>query len=96
MKVDFFKQSKINQPYKESIIEAINNLIDSNYPLVNGKYIKQFEDLYADFIGCKYCAFVSNGIDALTISLQTLGLKDGDEVIVPNHTYIATWLSALD
>ena len=96
MKVDFFKQKKINQPYKKDLLCAIENLIDGKSKLVLGDYSRRFEDLFAKYIGCRYCSFVSNGIDALSIALKVINVKKDDEILVPNHTYIATWLSALN
>ncbi len=95
MKVNFFKQSKINQNYKDSLIVAIEDLINGGSSIVLGKYTKTFEKLYSEYIGSKYCVFLSNGLDALFLALKAIGIKEGDEIIVPNHTYIATWLSAL-
>ena len=96
MKVDFFKQHEINQPYKRDLFFAIENLIDGKSQIVLGNYSKKFEELFAKYIGCKYCSFVSNGIDALSIALRVINIKKDDEILVPNHTYIATWLSALN
>ena len=95
MKVNFFKQSKINQLYKDPLFDAIEDLINGNSSIVLGKYTKTFEKLYSQYIGSKYCIFLSNGLDALFLALKAVGIKKGDEIIVPNHTYIATWLSAL-
>lgn len=58
-----------------------------------GDCVKQFEKEYAVFNETKYAVGVSNGLDALQISLQTLGVGQGDEVIVPSNTYIATLLA---
>ena len=96
MKIDFFKQDKINQPYKKDLYFAIENIIDGNSPIVLGDYSKIFEDLFAKYVESKYCAFVSNGIDALSIALKVINVKQDDEILVPNHTFIATWLSAIN
>jgi dTDP-4-amino-4,6-dideoxygalactose transaminase len=55
--------------------------------------LKNFEEEFAHYTGGKYCIGVANGLDALYISLKILGISEGDEVIVPSHTYIATWLA---
>ncbi len=96
MKVEFFKQKELNQNYKNSIIEAIYDLINGRENIVTGNYSKSFEKLFSNYIGSKYCSFLSNGLDALTIALKTINVKQGDEIIVPNHTYIATWLAGLN
>ena len=96
MEVKFFKQNQINKNYKSSLISAIDNLFDGTSPLVNGIFSKKFEENFANYIGSKYCIFLSNGLDALFIALKVVGLCKHDEVIVPNHTYIATWIAALN
>ena len=96
MQVKFFKKSLINNAYEEPLKDAIKELIGGESLLVNGKFTYEFENNFANFIGVKYCSFVSNGIDALSIALQTIDLKKGDEIIIPNHTYIASWLAALN
>ena len=58
-----------------------------------GGGVKKFEKEYADYIGTNYCVGVGNGLDALKISLKALEIGEGDEVIVPANTYIATVLA---
>jgi dTDP-4-amino-4,6-dideoxygalactose transaminase len=60
---------------------------------ISGKALRSFEDAYARFTGVGYCVGVGNGLDALTMALLTCQLSKDDEVIVPAHTYIATWLA---
>ena len=48
---------------------------------------------FADYCGTKYCVGVGNGLDSLKLSLNGLGIGEGDEVIVPSNTYIATALA---
>lgn len=96
MEVNFFKQNIINQPYKRELLQAVESLINGESQIVLGNYSRKFEDLFAKYIGCRYCSFVSNGIDAISIALKVINVKQDDEILVPNHTYIATWLSALN
>lgn len=58
-----------------------------------GQELQTFERAYAEFCGSAHCAGVANGLDALTLSLRALGVGEGDEVIVPSNTYVATWLA---
>jgi len=58
-----------------------------------GEQLHAFEKEYAAFTGTAFCCGVGNGFDALYISLKVLGVGRGDEVIVPAHTFIATWLA---
>jgi perosamine synthetase len=55
-----------------------------------GKYVKLFEEEFAKFCGCSYGASVCNGTVALQLALSVLGIKPGDEVVVPSLTFVAT------
>lgn len=58
-----------------------------------GKELAAFESQWAEHCGAAHAAGVANGLDALQLSLRALGVGEGDEVIVPSNTYIATWLA---
>ncbi|MGN0438544.1 MAG: DegT/DnrJ/EryC1/StrS family aminotransferase [Lachnospiraceae bacterium] len=60
---------------------------------IEGVEDEAFEEAFAEYCGIKYCVGVGNGLDALYLSLKTLGIKEGDEVIIPSNTYIATALA---
>ena len=77
---------------RNELINSYTNFLDSNY-YVLGENVKKFEAEYAQFSGVKFCSGVSNGLDAIILSLKAIGLQSGDEVIVPSNTYIATWLA---
>jgi dTDP-4-amino-4,6-dideoxygalactose transaminase len=74
------------------MLKAFEEVYDS-YWYVLGNKVKQFEEEYASFNHTKACVGVSNGLDALHLSLKALGIGKGDEVIVPSNTYIATVLA---
>jgi dTDP-4-amino-4,6-dideoxygalactose transaminase len=57
---------------------------------INGRYAAQFESAFARYIGVDHCIAVANGTDALEIALQSIGVKAGDEVIIPANTFFAT------
>ena len=95
MKVPFFKQDLINSSYEDDFRTHIKDLFNGATYLVDGKHIQSFEESFADFVGSNYFSFLSNGLDALTLALKALDVQPGDEVIVPSHTYIATWLAPL-
>ncbi|UPT65562.1 MAG: DegT/DnrJ/EryC1/StrS family aminotransferase [Sphingobacteriales bacterium JAD_PAG50586_3] len=80
--------SKLLGPFQELTAQVFQN---SNY--INGPFCAGFERNFAAYSGTAYCSGVSNGLDALVLSLKALGIGVGDEVIVPAHTYIATWLA---
>jgi len=64
--------------------------LESNWISSSGKYIDQFEEAFTEFCGTKHAITCSNGTAALHLALLALGLKPGDEVIVPTLTFIAT------
>lgn len=74
---------------KKEIDQAISDVIlDSAF--VGGKYLKAFEQNYANYIGAKHCIGVGNGTEALFISLKILGIGEEDEVITAANSFIAT------
>ncbi|CAA9525777.1 MAG: Aminotransferase, DegT/DnrJ/EryC1/StrS family [uncultured Solirubrobacteraceae bacterium] len=58
-----------------------------------GEEVAAFERAFAAYCGAAHCVGVGNGLDALTLILRALGVGPGDEVVVPGHTFIATWLA---
>lgn len=60
---------------------------------IGGREVALFEAEWAEFTQTRNCVGVGNGLDALTLALRAVGVGPGDEVIVPAHTFIATWLS---
>ena len=93
--IKFLDLQAINEPYRESFHKSLDELVDSGWVLL-GKNLESFEREFADYCGARHCVGVANGLDAITIILQgykQLGkLKEGDEVLVPSNTYIATIL----
>ena len=77
---------------KDEINAAITRQLESGIYIL-GETVDEFENLYSEYVGSKFCIGVGNGLDALTLSLTALGIGPGDEVIVPANTYIATWLA---
>jgi dTDP-4-amino-4,6-dideoxygalactose transaminase len=71
--------------------EAIARVVDGGW-YVLGPEVERFEAAFAAAAGAAHAVGVGNGLDALRLTLQALGIGAGDEVIVPSHTYIATWL----
>ncbi len=96
MKIPFLDLKAINAAYREELIQAAVRVIDSGW-YIRGKEAQAFEQEFAAYCGTKYCVGVGNGLDALTLTLRAwkeLGkLKEGDEVLVPANTYIATILA---
>ena len=92
MNIPFLSFNKINNDVKQELTPAFESFIDSCY-YVLGEKVKTFEKEYAAFNNTAFCAGLANGLDALIIALKTLNIGEGDEVIVPSNTYIASWLS---
>lgn len=94
--IKFLDLQKVTQIHSEEINEAVNRVVNSGWYL-QGKENEQFEQHYAEYIGCKYAIGVANGLDALIWIFRAyieLGvMHPGDEVIVPANTYIATILA---
>ncbi|MDE2376703.1 DegT/DnrJ/EryC1/StrS family aminotransferase [Bradyrhizobium sp.] len=70
--------------------ELVLDALDSGWVSSIGKYIDAFEEGFARYCGTRYALAVSNGTTALHLAFETLGLKPGDEVIVPDLTFVAT------
>ncbi|WP_414663828.1 DegT/DnrJ/EryC1/StrS family aminotransferase [Horticoccus sp. 23ND18S-11] len=71
---------------------AYQRVMDSGWLLL-GRELEAFEAEYAASVGVKHCIGVANGLEAMQLVLMALGIGPGDEVIVPSHGYIATWLA---
>lgn len=92
MNVPFLDLLAVNRGRLDEIKNAVTRVVDSG-TYVLGAELEQFEREFAQFTGTHHCVGVGNGLDALVIGLKALGVSAGDEVIVPAHTYIATWLA---
>jgi dTDP-4-amino-4,6-dideoxygalactose transaminase len=60
---------------------------------IGGTEVEAFEAEFAAYTQAQYCVGVGNGLDALILALRALDIGEGDEVLVPSHTFIATWLA---
>lgn len=94
--IPFLDLKAINAQYRNELVEACTRVIDSGW-YIGGSELEQFEQQFASYCGTKFAIGVANGLDALILTLRAwkeLGkLKDGDEVIVPSNTYIASILA---
>ena len=73
----------------EEINAAIQEVLDTT-AFIKGPAVEKFEQELADYLGCRHVIGCANGTDALQIAMMALGLKPGDEIIVPAFTYVAT------
>lgn len=96
MNIDYLSLKAVTAQHEAEIKEAVSRVVESGWYL-QGKETAAFEREYALFCGASQCVTCANGLDALTLTLRAsieLGrLKEGDEVLVPANTYIATILS---
>jgi dTDP-4-amino-4,6-dideoxygalactose transaminase len=97
--IKFLDLKKINDSFEPDLSLAIKRVLDSGWYLL-GNEVKALEQEYAHFIGVKHCIGVANGLDALRLILKAyieMGLMhEGDEIIVPANTYIASILAVSD
>jgi dTDP-4-amino-4,6-dideoxygalactose transaminase len=78
---------------KEALDDAYFRVMRSGW-FILGDEVASFEREYAAYCGSPHCIGVGNGLDAMELVLRAWGIGNGDEVIVPSNTYIATWLAA--
>lgn len=94
--IPFLDLKSINAQYRAELIEACTRVIDSGW-YIQGNECKEFDKEFAEYCGTKYAIGIANGLDALILILRAykeLGfIQDGDEVIVPSNTYIASILA---
>jgi dTDP-4-amino-4,6-dideoxygalactose transaminase len=92
MNIPFLSFEATNEAIREKMLEAYTHVFDKAWYIL-GERVTAFEEQYAAFNGVAHCIGLSNGLDALHLSLKALGIGPGDEVIVPSNTYIATVLA---
>ena len=90
--IKFLDLHKINERYRSEIDSRIKDVLDSGWYL-QGKQNELFSEHFAKFCGTKYALGVANGLDALNLIIKGYGFGQGDEIIVPANTYIATILA---
>lgn len=94
--IPFLDLKSINAKHRAELIDVFTHVLDSGW-YVQGESVREFESEFTSYCGSNHCIGVANGLDALTLTLRAwkeLGkLYDGDEVIVPANTYIASILA---
>ena len=97
--IKFLDIQKITKSFEPELSQAINRVVKRGWFLL-GEEVSAFEKEYAEYIGSKHCIGVANGLDALRLIFKAyiaLGvMQEGDEVIVPANTYIASILAITD
>lgn len=92
MKVPFVTFKPLEKELDQKLRNAFERVYSSSW-YIEGKEDEAFEKSFAHYCNTKYSVGVGNGLDALYLSLKALGIKEGDEIIVPSNTYIATALA---
>lgn len=94
--IPYLSLQQVNRPHLEEMERAVTDVMASGW-FLKGEATRLFEADYAQYIGTRHCVACGNGLDALTLifrAYKEMGvMKDGDEVIVPANTYIASILS---
>ena len=94
--IPFLDLRSINQQYRLDLIDAATRVIDSG-SYISGREVSSFENEFAAYCGTSYCVGTANGLDALVLTLRAwreMGmLEEGNEIIVPANTYIASVLA---
>ena len=95
--VDFASSDRIsNIPIYEPFLDYrekkyVKRCMDTGWISSRGEFIKKFEDKFNKIIKCKNSLSVNSGTSAIILSLLSIGINPGDEVIVPNYTFMAPW-----
>lgn len=91
MKINFNQLDRAYKKYKNEYDSAVLEVLESGWYIL-GKKLERFEKEFSDFLGSKHCVGLNSGLDALILAFRALGIKEGEEVIVPANTYIASIL----
>ncbi len=89
MKINFNQLDRGYLKYKEEYDRAVLRVLASGWYIL-GKELEKFETRFSEFCQSQYCVGLNSGLDALILSFRALGIGEGDEVIVPANTYIAS------
>ena len=92
--IEYENLEQLNKPFVEEYRNAFNNFLKGGWYIL-GEKVREFEEDYANYCNTSFCIGVANGLDAITISLNSFNFEKGCEVLVPSNTYIATILSII-
>ena len=90
--IKFLDLEKVNNRFRTEIDLRIKNVLDKGWYLL-GEENEKFSKNFAEYCGTKYCIGVANGLDALNLIIKAYGFGQGDKIIVPANTYIASILA---
>ena len=92
MNIPFADFAPMHQEIRAEMLQAFADVYDHNW-FIGGQHCDRFEEAFAAYCDVPYCVGCGNGLDALHLILKAAGIGEGDEVIVPAQTYIATALA---
>ncbi len=92
MHIPFASFEFMHNELQNEIQKSIGDVVKSNW-FIRGQKVEEFEAAFAEYCGAKYCVGCGNGLDALYLLLRAFDVGEGDEVIVPSNTFIATALA---
>ena len=92
MRVPFATFEPMHQEIRQELDAAYKKVMDSSY-FIQGEECKKFEEEFARYCNAEYCVGVATGLDAIYLILKAMEIGEGDEVIVPSNTFIATALA---
>ncbi len=92
MDIKYTDFERMHKPIEKELEQCYKEVFDSQW-FIQGRKLEQFEREFAEYCQTDYCVGVGNGLDALRLILQACDIGEGDEVIVPSNTFIATVLA---
>jgi dTDP-4-amino-4,6-dideoxygalactose transaminase len=92
MNIPFLDLTAPHKELRDELREAFERVLDAGWYIL-GAEVNLFEREFAEYCQADHCVGVGNGLEALHLILRAYGIGEGDEVIVPTNTYIATWLA---
>ena len=92
IRIPFASFEAMHNELQVEIQRGIEEVVKSNW-FIRGEHVEKFEEAFAEYCGTKYCVGCGNGLDALYLLLRAYDIGEGDEVIVPSNTFIATALA---
>ncbi len=92
MKIPFVTFLPMEKELDQELRDAFDRVLTNSWYIL-GKEDEAFEEAFAEYCGTKHCVGVGNGLDALMLSLKAMDIGEGDEVIIPSNTFIATALA---
>ena len=90
--MDFVNLDRQYKTMSNRLMDSCQRVLKSGH-FILGENVKLFEKKFSEYCGMDHCIGVASGLDAIRIALEALEIGEGDEVIVPANTYIATWIA---